>query len=473
MEDLHDLIENARRELRAAWAAAEGNAGLRTQIEERLRALTLLQEEAELDELNRQAAILNALSDLLDRAIAEIRHNVDNFLFDRFLKLKRQVDQRRGIETASPSSPTRPPSPSREPGGGGDVPDAPPAPDMDRPGPAPAGTATAFVSARKLATKVILFTDREGREFIKEGGSRAWRNNNPGNIRKGNFASAAGAIGDDDAFAIFPDYKTGFDAIVTLLRSPSYTNLSLRDAVFRYAPPNENDSEQYLAFLERETGVQGNIVLSSLAVADIRKVAKVIQTVEGWQPGIERADRPPSDAGVPISSAAGAALDWMEIAKREAALPERERTEWTDPGENPRILNYFKVGCAWFEADAGDEVDWCAAFVNYCLVTSGFIGTNHPGARSFFWNKKNQFIKLDAPRFGAIAVRRYAPFDDPQWPTGEGHVGFVHAWTSSTVTLLGGNQSRSVRLETYPLVRESAGGQVTAKFVAFMMPSMN
>jgi uncharacterized protein (TIGR02594 family) len=163
----------------------------------------------------------------------------------------------------------------------------------------------------------------------------------------------------------------------------------------------------------------------------------------------------------------------MQVALREAALPPRERSQWADPGENLRILNYFKVSSAWFDPVGGDEVDWCAAFVNYCLVTSGFIGTDHPGARSFFWNKKNQFIRLAEPRYGAVAVRRYAPFSDPNWASGEGHVGFVHAWTSQTVTLLGGNQSGTIKLETYPLERKDSKRNLTAKFVAFMMPAMN
>ena len=372
-------------------------------------------------------------------------------------------------------SPTQPTGPSSEPGGTGDVPETPPVAEMDQSEPSPSGPPSDFIKARKIAAKSILYIDREGREIVKEAGSRSWRNNNPGNIRKGNFAIVNGAIGDDGAFAIFPDVQTGLDAIVTLLRSKSYVDLSLKDAVFRYAPPNENNSDQYAASLESGTGIALNIVLSTLSINDIRKVAKVIQKIEGWHEGIEKADTPASETSTAgaISSAAGAAQDWMDIAKREAALPEHERSQWNDPGENPRILNYFKVGCSWFDPAGGDEVDWCAAFINYCLVTAGYIGTNHPGARSFFWNKKNQFVKLVQPRYGAVAVRRYAPFADPKWETGEGHVGFVYTSTPTSVTLLGGNQTRTVKLQTYPLVSKDAAGNLTAEFVAFMMPALN
>ncbi len=131
-----------------------------------------------------------------------------------------------------------------------DLPSAPPDPSMNTPAPPPGGAIGAFTSARQIAPKTIQYVDAQGHDVIREGGSRAWRNNNPGNIRKGSFANSAGAIGDDGAFAIFPDYKTGLKAVVTLLRSTAYTSLTLVDAVFKYAPPSENNSASYAQFLE-------------------------------------------------------------------------------------------------------------------------------------------------------------------------------------------------------------------------------
>jgi uncharacterized protein (TIGR02594 family) len=163
----------------------------------------------------------------------------------------------------------------------------------------------------------------------------------------------------------------------------------------------------------------------------------------------------------------------MAFAEREAALPERERSAWPDPGENPRILEYFRVAAAWFEAGEGDETDWCAAFVNWCLVQSGHAGTDHPGARSFFWNRMGQFVRLPAPVKGSVAVmRRNPPSVEDDWPSGPGHVGFVVGATATHVTLLGGNQSQTVRLQTFPLEQRDGSGRVTARFVAFMMPVM-
>jgi uncharacterized protein (TIGR02594 family) len=356
-----------------------------------------------------------------------------------------------------------------------DIPDKPPTDSLDTFEPPPEGPPGEFIHARKTAPQTVLYVDAEGREMLRQGGSRSWRNNNPGNIREGSFAELSGAIGDDGAFAIFPDESVGFNAIVALLRSATYSRLTLREAIFRYAPPSENNSSRYVDFVTQTSQVDENAMLGDLVIAKIRAIANAIKKMEGWTIGDERLELPTSatvaraEGGGGITSAIGAAQEWMSIAEREAALPERERSEWPDPGENPRILEYFRIAAPWFEHDDGDEVDWCAAFVNFCLMTSGHIGTNHPGARSFFWNRKNQFVRLKKPVKGAIAVRRYRPFNDPKWMTGAGHVGFITSFTSTRVSLLGGNQSKTVCIQSYPLETQE-NGDLTSKFVAFMMP---
>jgi uncharacterized protein (TIGR02594 family) len=361
-----------------------------------------------------------------------------------------------------------------------DIPAKPPVPALNVPGAVPAGGPGRFVSARRTGVKIVTYVDEDAREVVREGGSRSWRNNNPGNIRKGDFVITAGAIGDDGSFGIFADLKSGLAAITALLQTASYRDLTLEGAIFRYAPPSENDTGAYVDFVESKSGVSRGEVMRQLAPERLAAVAEAIRKMEGWVEGIERADQPasllaasPGVAPSGITSAAAASGEWMQIAEEQAGLPERERSEWPDPGENPRILNYFRVAAPWFEPGDGDETDWCAAFVNFCLLGSGHIGTNHPGARSFFWNKKGQFVPIAAPVRGCIAVQRHAPFDDPKWETGAGHVGFVTSSTATHVTLLGGNQSKTVKVQSFPLVTTNASGKVVSRFVSFMMPVMN
>ncbi|MDE2019896.1 MAG: hypothetical protein KGJ13_06140 [Patescibacteria group bacterium] len=78
-------------------------------------------------------------------------------------------------------------------------------------------------------------------------GSRAYRNNNPGNLR---YAGQYGAIGQDGAgFAIFPDYQTGFNALVAQLRLDATRNpqWTLYDFISHYAPASDgNDPFSYV-----------------------------------------------------------------------------------------------------------------------------------------------------------------------------------------------------------------------------------
>ncbi len=263
-----------------------------------------------------------------------------------------------------------------------DIPATPPAAPLDSPAPTPTGSAEAFVAARRIGPTTVLYTDAKGRGVLREGGSRAWRNNNPGNIRKGDFAVSAGAIGDDGSFAIFPDARTGMEVIVALLRSPSYRSLTLEDAIFRYAPPVENNSDKYIAFVEKETGISRDVVVGSLPAKMLSAVAKAIRGMEGWTEGKERPDMPlsgtalaASGAPVGVTSAAGASEEWMGIAAAEAALPARDRSAWADPEENPRILNYFKVAASqslkvwqrkgWIYAD--DPRGWFQWYCRYYM----------------------------------------------------------------------------------------------------------
>lgn len=336
-----------------------------------------------------------------------------------------------------------------------------------------------FVGARGLPGRSVLYWDSEGNQMRRDGGSRSWRNNNPGNIVKGPYCDGQGAIGDDGTFAIFPDEQKGFDAIVTLLGRPTYVDRTLRGAIHRYAPPHENDSDGYAAFVSQQTGLAPDTVLNTLSPAELVSIANAIRDMEGWKPGVEERDQPASLSAVSgmtrgggaISSAAPAAATWMKIAQAEADLPAHERSEWRDEENNPRILKYLRVGLPGWTYST-DDTHWCAAFVNYCLIVSGHTGTEHPGARSFFWNEGARFVVLPGPSWGCIGVIRRENFDDPKWEGGKGHVGFVVSWDDDGVTLLGGNQSDTVNETKYPWEERDGNGALKSRFEVFLMPAM-
>jgi hypothetical protein len=127
---------------------------------------------------------------------------------------------------------------------------------------------------------VLNYTD--GTREIRQGGSRSWRNDNPGNIRPGNLQ---GEIGSAGGFAVFNRESAGQSAIVELLSRPAYQALTVFGAINRWAPPVENDTAAYQARVQNLTGLDGQTQMSTLTGGQLQSVANAIRNVEGWTPG--------------------------------------------------------------------------------------------------------------------------------------------------------------------------------------------
>lgn len=93
-------------------------------------------------------------------------------------------------------------------------------------------------------------------ETVKREGSWNWRNNNPGNIEYGDYALRNGAIPFDhgtskaqkpeERFAVFPTYEIGRKAKENLIfEGKNYKDLTIDQAIARYAPPSENNTAAY------------------------------------------------------------------------------------------------------------------------------------------------------------------------------------------------------------------------------------
>ena len=114
--------------------------------------------------------------------------------------------------------------------------------------------------------------------------------------------------------------------------------------------------------------------------------------------------------------------------------------EWPDPGENPRILHYFDVGCPGFDPVQGDETNWCAAAVWFSLVVSGCKVPEHrpPTARSLLL--QGHRVPPGEERPGDVIVLYRG------LPTGwQGHTGVY----VSPKLMLGGNQGNMMSIAPY------------------------
>jgi uncharacterized protein (TIGR02594 family) len=89
---------------------------------------------------------------------------------------------------------------------------------------------------------------------------------------------------------------------------------------------------------------------------------------------------------------------------------------------------------------------WCAIWANAKLEQSGIKGTRSASSQSF--RKDKNFVKLEGPALGAIAVYwRKSP------RSGIGHVGFYLGETKTQILTLGGNESDAVRKQFEPRAR--------------------
>ncbi len=95
-------------------------------------------------------------------------------------------------------------------------------------------------------------------------GSRPQRNNNPGDIEYGRFALAHGATGSDGRFARFASAEDGFQAMRALFLQPAYVGLDVAEALNRWAPPIENQTNAYIANVCRWVGCQPNDPIAGL-----------------------------------------------------------------------------------------------------------------------------------------------------------------------------------------------------------------
>ena len=133
---------------------------------------------------------------------------------------------------------------------------------------------------------------KNGREIhyangdTKFGGHRNWRNNNPGNLEYNDYTKGLGAVGGDDRFAIFPSMDAGYKAQGHMLtKGKNYKNLTLSDAIKRYAPKHENDTNGYINQVVKNSGVGSNVIMGQMSEAQALAVVKAMAQHEGMKVG--------------------------------------------------------------------------------------------------------------------------------------------------------------------------------------------
>jgi len=114
---------------------------------------------------------------------------------------------------------------------------------------------------------------------------RGVRNNNPGNIRHSQVHWEGEALTQPDPdFVQFMDPEHGIRAIVRILRSYKRNGLdTIRKAVNRWAPPNENNTDAYVSAVCEKCGVGPDDSVDYDTIMTIL-VKAIIQHENGTQP---------------------------------------------------------------------------------------------------------------------------------------------------------------------------------------------
>jgi hypothetical protein len=143
-----------------------------------------------------------------------------------------------------------------------------------------------FIKAEKGSNNSTVYYAADGSRTIKSNGTSAWRNNNPGNLRKGKYSRDNSCIGYSGGFAVFPTPERGAIALADLLKN-GYKNSSLQSMIKHYAPPKDkNKTAKYLKFILSKLGIEDpKTMIRDLNPKQFDALIKAIENFEGWKEG--------------------------------------------------------------------------------------------------------------------------------------------------------------------------------------------
>lgn len=141
-------------------------------------------------------------------------------------------------------------------------------------------------SAKKFT---VQYFDDQGNMTIRSGGTRAWRCNNPGALLKSSYSTgkdrrAIGIAGFGEyIYAVYPNYQTGDEALIVMLRGSRYRNLTLLEASQRYVREDPGHGPK----IAKMSNLDPNRKINSLSDEEFERYWKAIEKNESWEEGRE------------------------------------------------------------------------------------------------------------------------------------------------------------------------------------------
>ncbi|OGT66910.1 MAG: hypothetical protein A3J38_01395 [Gammaproteobacteria bacterium RIFCSPHIGHO2_12_FULL_45_9] len=146
----------------------------------------------------------------------------------------------------------------------------------------------------------VLYQGADGISDMKVSGSRAWRDNNPGNLRPFNsthlneYEQHMGAIGIDHThdpsgkgYTIFASEADGQHALSAWV--DRHQDLSIQQMMQRYAPPGDhNQTQAYIDDVSRQVGEGQHTCIAKLSAHQKTMLMEAIVQHEGFRQGDKR-----------------------------------------------------------------------------------------------------------------------------------------------------------------------------------------
>lgn len=112
--------------------------------------------------------------------------------------------------------------------------------------------------------------------------ARGYNNFNPGNIRRSIVVYKGERESSDCSFKQFTSMAYGFRALFVLLRTYEviYHLNTLQSMLNRYAPPTENDTTSYVAFVSGRTRIADISTIDTLNAKQMIPIATAIARME-------------------------------------------------------------------------------------------------------------------------------------------------------------------------------------------------
>ena len=122
---------------------------------------------------------------------------------------------------------------------------------------------------------------------IRSGGTVAWRCNNPAAMLASPYSTSKdrhciGTAGNKEfKYAVYPDYATGHEALIVMLRGSKYFHLTLRQASKRYIKRDPD----HINKIQKLSGLNPDRTINSLNTHEFERYWRAIEQNENWERG--------------------------------------------------------------------------------------------------------------------------------------------------------------------------------------------